>query len=92
MKQPSQEELKMVFAPTETLFDDILDFLASTPWPAQIIEYRPPEVLQARLSELLAKNRLSRLSETEQMELDEFLRMNRFMSRLKIKARQKLTA
>ena len=82
----------MAFVPTETLFDDILDFLASTPSPAQIIEYRPPEVLQERLSELLTKNRSSRLSETEQMELDEFLRMNRFMSRLKIKARQKLTA
>lgn len=82
----------MAFAPLETLFDDILDFLASSPSPAQIVEYRPPGVLQERLSELLAKNRSSQISETEQMELDEFLRMNRFMSRLKIKARQKLTA
>ena len=82
----------MPFAPTEPLFDDILDFLASMPSPAQIIEYGPPEGLQKRFSELLAKNRSSQLSETERMELDEFLRMNRFMSRLKIKARQKLTA
>lgn len=82
----------MAFAPTDILFDEILDFLASTPSPAQIIAYTPPESLQARLSELLAKNRLSRLSESEQVELDEFLRMNRFMSRLKIKARQKLSA
>ena len=82
----------MAFASTETLFDDILDFLASTPSPVQIIEYKPPEALQDRLSELLAKNRTGQLSETEQTELDEFLRMNRFMSRLKIKARQKLTA
>ncbi len=82
----------MTFAPTETLFDDILDFLASTPSPVQIIEYKPSGALQERLSELLAKNRAGQLSETEQMELDEFLRMNRFMSRLKIKARQKLTA
>lgn len=81
----------MAFAPTDTLFDDILDFLASTPSPAQIIEYTPPETLQQRLSELLAKNRANQLSEAEQVELDEFLRMNRFMSRLKIKARQKLT-
>mgnify|MGYP001069850276 CR=1 FL=1 len=82
----------MTFAPTDTLFDDILDFLASTPSPNQIIEYEPPEDLQGRLSELLAKNRAGQLSEAEQMELDEFLRMNRFMSRLKIKARQKLLA
>jgi hypothetical protein len=82
----------MAFAPTDILFDDILEVLASAPSPVQIIEYKPPEALQERLSELLAKNRAGQLSETEQMELDEFLRMNRFMSRLKIKARQKLTA
>ena len=82
----------MAYAPTDTLFDEILDFLASTPSPTQIIDYTPPETLQRRLSELLAKNRASQLSEAEQVELDEFLRMNRFMSRLKIKARQKLTA
>jgi hypothetical protein len=80
----------MAFVPTDTLFDEILDFLASTPSPAQIVDYTPPEALQQRLSELLAKNRSSQLSESERIELDEFLRMNRFMSRLKIKARQKL--
>jgi hypothetical protein len=80
----------MTYAPTDTLFDDILDFLASTPTPAQIIDYQPSEMLQQRLSELLAKNRTGQLAEPEQIELDEFLRMNRFMSRLKIKARQKL--
>ena len=71
------------------LFDEILDFLASTPTPAQIIDYAPSETLQARLSDLLAINRTRKLSEAEQVELNEFLRMNRFMSRLKIKARQK---
>jgi hypothetical protein len=80
----------MAFAPTDTLLDEILDFLASSPSPEQIIAYQPPEALQQRLSELLAKNRSSQLSGSEQIELDEFLRVNRFMSRLKIKARQKL--
>lgn len=81
----------MAYAPIDTLFDEILDFLASTPSPAQIIDYHPPETLQQRLRDLLAKNRAGQLSNAEQVELDEFLRMNRFMSRLKIKARQKLT-
>ena len=70
----------MTFAPTDTLFDTVLDFLASTPTPEQIIAYEPPEVLQKRLSELLAHNRSGGLSDAEQTELDEFLRMNRFMS------------
>ena len=82
----------MAFAPTDTLFDTVLDFLASTPTPKQIIAYQPPEALQQRLSELLAQNRSGGLSSSEQVELDEFLRMNRFMSRLKLKARQKLAS
>lgn len=80
----------MAFAPTDTLFDTILDFLASTPTPEQIIAYQPPEGLQQRLSELLEKNRSGGLSTAEQTELSEFQHMNRFMSRLKLKARQKL--
>lgn len=80
----------MAFAPTDTLFDTVLDFLASTPTPEQIIAFKPPDALQQRLSQLLADNRVRRLSDAEQAELDEFLRLNRFMSRLKLKARQKL--
>jgi hypothetical protein len=82
----------MAFAPADALLDEVLDFLASSPSPEQIIAYQPPETLQQRLSDLLAKNRSRQLSEPEQIELDEFLRVNRFMSRLKIKARQKLMA
>jgi hypothetical protein len=76
----------------DTLFDEILDLLASTPTPEQIVAFQPPEALQQRLSDLLAKNRDGQLVADEQAELDEFLRMNRFMSRLKLKARQKLGA
>ncbi len=80
----------MAFATAETLFDEILDFLASSPTAEQLIAYVPPAALQQRLSELLDKNRSSNLTETEQIELDEFLRMNRLMSRLKLKARKRL--
>ena len=82
----------MAFAPTDTVFDTVLDFLASTPTPEQIIAYQPPEALEQRLSELLAENRSGGLSPAEQIELEEFLRMNRFMSWLKLKARQKLAS
>lgn len=80
----------MAFAPVETLFDDIMEFLASSPSAEQLVNYQPPAVLQQRLSELLEKNRRDRLGDAEREELDEFLRMNRFMSRLKLKARQRM--
>lgn len=74
------------------LSEDILDFLASSPSTEAIINYHPSENLQNRMSELLEKNRSGGLSDDEKLELGEFLRMNRFMNRLKIKARQKIGA
>lgn len=82
----------MAFVVAEALFDEVLDFLASSPSAEELVNYQPPAHLQQRLSELLQKNRTVRLTDAEQEELDEFLRMNRFMSRLKLKARLRLKA
>lgn len=81
----------MALAPADSLFDDILDFLASTPTPQQIVDFAPPVELQERLRDLIDRNRLDQLSFDERSGLDEFLRLNRFMSRLRLKARQKLS-
>jgi hypothetical protein len=80
----------MALATIEPLFDEILEFLASSPNAEAILNYQPPDTLQERLDALLDKNRAGRLSEEERLELDEFLRMNRLMSRLKLKVRQRL--
>ena len=69
-------------------FDEIIAFLAASPTAEQIIAYRPPEQLQARMSALLEKNRQTDLDADEAVELDELLRMNRFISRLQAKAKQ----
>ncbi len=71
------------------LFSEILDFLASTPTPEQIIEFGPSESLQERASYLLKTNRNGTLTFEENAELDEFSRMNHFMSMLKLRARTK---
>jgi hypothetical protein len=77
---------------TTTLFDEILDFLASTPTPEQIIAFHPSDALQSRLRDLLERNRNGLLYAEESAELDEFSRMNHLMSMLKIRARKRLTA
>ena len=74
---------------SDTLFSEIIDFLASTPTPEHIIAFKPSDQLEQRLSDLLTKNRADSLSVEEREELDEFLRMNHFMNMLKIRARQK---
>lgn len=75
----------------ETLLDEILDFLASTPTPEQIIVFRPSPTLQARASDLLERNRNDTLTAEEAAELEEFSRLNHFMSLLKIRARARLS-
>jgi hypothetical protein len=77
---------------TSTLFDEILDFLASTPTPEQIVEFHPSARLQLRLQHLLDRNRDETLTAEESAELDEFSRMNHLMSMLKIRARKRLLA
>ncbi|MBK8030901.1 MAG: hypothetical protein IPK17_15690 [Chloroflexi bacterium] len=73
------------------LLDEILDFLTSAPTLEDIIAFKPSDALQARASELLEKNRQGKLGGEEDNELDEFARMDDFMSMLKARARKKLS-
>jgi len=73
-----------------TLLDEVLNFLVSTPTPQQIIDFHLSERLQQRLSYLLHENKVRRLTDAENAELDEYSSLNHFMSLLKIKAQTKL--
>ncbi len=80
----------MAFPPASTRYDEIYDFLLSSPSPEEVVALHAPENLQQRLDELLELNRQRQLSVSEQEELDDLLRLNRFIGRLKVRARQKL--
>lgn len=73
-----------------TLFEEVIDFLASTPTPQQIIDFCPSEAIQQRARDLLDKQRSTSLTAEEQTELDDLGRLNHFMSMLKIRARRKM--
>lgn len=75
-----------------SVYDEVLEFLISAPTPEQIIAFRPPEATQARLRYLLDTNRAGTLTAEEQMELDEYSRVEHFVRMLKIKAHEKLIA
>jgi hypothetical protein len=51
----------MAYGAPHTLFNEILDFLSSTPTPEAILAFRPSKELQARASELLEKNQAGNL-------------------------------
>jgi hypothetical protein len=72
------------------VFDEIIDFLASGPTPEQIIEHKASPAVQARLEELLDKNREEGLTEAETAEMNTFRQINHLMILLKARARQAL--
>lgn len=76
--------------PTRTVFDVITDFLATEPSPQEIIDYYLPDDLQARLDDLLDKNREGELTPSEREELERFLNADQMFSMLKTKMKLKL--
>ena len=71
-------------------YDEVLEFLTSTPTPEQIISFRPSETTESRISALLEANRNGTLSTEDRDELDEFEQIEHLMRRLKIRAQSKL--
>lgn len=73
------------------VFDEVYEFLTSAPSPEAIMSFRPSDETQQRISTLLEANRNGSLTPQEQMELEEFSRVEHFVRMLKIHARRKLT-
>jgi len=72
------------------VFDEVLDFLAGRPTLQQIIDYKASPSVQARLEELLDKNREEGLTEAETAEMNTFRQVNHMMILLKARARRAL--
>ena len=64
----------------------ILAFLATSPSPQAILDFRLTPAMQERASELLEKNRSDQLTPTESAELDEYVHINDLVSLLKARA------
>jgi hypothetical protein len=61
----------------------ILEFLASSPTPEQIANFRPTPEMCERLQTLLARSKAGILTLTENQELDEFSKIEHFIIMLK---------
>ena len=80
----------MAAVQTTAIYDELLDFLAGSPSQEEILAFKPSDEIQTRLSHLLDKNRNDRLSDEENTELDELLRLGHLVNMLKIRVRKKL--
>jgi hypothetical protein len=83
----------MVAIPSkQNYWDEIYDFLSSTPTPEDIIRFKVSEAIQVRLRYLLEKNRESYLMAEEKEELDQIAQIDHFMTMLKAHTREKMLA
>jgi hypothetical protein len=76
---------------TYRIFDEIVDFLASGPAPADILAFQPSADMIANAGILLEKKRNNQLSESELQELDKLMMVEHIMRMAKAKARHHLT-
>jgi hypothetical protein len=72
-------------------YDEVYDFLLTSPTPEQITVFRPSEATQARVRYLLDANRSGALTTEEQAELDEFASVEHFVRMLKARAQKRLS-
>ena len=72
------------------IYAEVYQFLVSTPTPQELIAFHASEAVQTRVRELLEANKGNRLTSDEQAELDEYERVNHFVTILKAYARQQL--
>ena len=85
---PAELPLAAPIAPVgQPVFDEMLDFLASGPTPAQIVAFKLSSAAHMRLEALLDKNREAGLSDAEEAELDVYEQVNHLLLLLKARAR-----
>lgn len=78
--------------PTYPVFKEILEFLVNRPTPEQIVTFKVSPAAQARLEELLDKNREDNLTDEEVAELEIYEQINHFLILLKAHARPLLSS
>jgi hypothetical protein len=69
---------------------ELVEFIVSGMTPEAIIQFRPSETAQRRVSELIGRKNEGLLSDEEASELDDFLQLEHILIMAKVQARQRL--
>lgn len=73
-----------------TAYEEFVEFITSSPTLKQIAEFRLSDAAEAQISYLLEANRNGTITDDEEAELDDYLRLEHIMRRAKIRAFEKL--
>ena len=72
-------------------YEEVVDFIASGTTPRNVIDFRPSEAAQLRVTELIGKEKKSNITPTERSELDNYMNLEHLMRLAKARARDFLT-
>ena len=72
------------------VYDEIVHFLTSQPSVEEIVEFNLSSAGKLRIRQLVEKQRRNIIHHTEQVELDEFIRVESFLRKLKVRAQRRL--
>lgn len=70
------------------VYEDLIEFLSSSPTTEQIVTFKISPDAQERLEDLLYKNREKILSQSEKTEMETYLQLSHLVTRLKARARK----
>lgn len=76
---------------TVKAYEEIVDFIAAGTTPQNIISFRPSEAAQARVEDLVSREKDGALSSAEKSELNHYLQIEHLMRLAKARARDFLT-
>lgn len=77
---------------TYRAYDEIIDFITSSPNPKDVLNFRPPSTVIKRVKDLLYKKKTSELSNDENIELDRFMLIEHIMIMAKKRAKIRSTS
>ena len=72
---------------TVKAYEEVIDFIAAGTTPQNVIAFRPSAAAQARVTDLLAREKEGQLSAEEKSELDHYLQLEHLMRLAKARAR-----
>ncbi len=71
-------------------YEEFVDFIAAGSTPQDVVNFRPSEQAQARVADLIQRQKSSGLSAEETAELNQYLQIEHLMRLAKARARQRL--
>jgi hypothetical protein len=72
-------------------YEEVVNFIAAGTTPRNVVEFRPSEESQERVSDLLLREKNGEMSPAERSELDHFMQIEHLMRLAKAKAREYMT-